>query len=110
MTNFATAAAMNPAPPGVSADQRAMMMFEANKKDACIAYILWFFLGYFGAHNFYLKRTGAAVAQLLLTLTIVGLLITFFWHLVDAVLIPGWVRRENNRLLAWMLGTVPFPV
>ena len=110
MTNYATMAAMNAAQPGLGTDARAMMMFEANKKDACIAYILWFFLGYFGAHNFYLKRTGAAVAQLLLTLTIVGLLITFFWHLVDAILIPGWVRRENNRLLAWMLGTVPFPV
>ena len=107
MPNFATAGAATAA--GVSADTRIRLMFEANKKDACIAYVLWFFLGYFGAHNFYLKRTGAAVAQLILTLTIVGLLITFFWHLVDAVLIPGWVRRENNRLLSWMLGVPAFP-
>ena len=106
--NYATTIAMNAAQPGVSADTRAMMMFEANKKEACVAYALWFFLGYFGAHNFYLRRTGAAVAQLLLTMTIVGMLITFFWHLVDAFLIPGWVRRENNNLLAWMLGAVPF--
>ena len=108
MTNFAAAAAMNAAQPGLSADVRLMMMFEANKKDACVAYVLWFFLGYFGAHNFYLKRTGIAVAQLILTLTIVGVVITFFWHLVDAFLIPGAVRRENNRLLTWMLGGVPF--
>ena len=40
------------------------MLFEANKKTALVAYILWFFLGLFGGHNFYLKRTGVAVAQL----------------------------------------------
>jgi TM2 domain-containing membrane protein YozV len=103
MTNYAMAAAMNAAQPGLSADARAIMMFEVNKKEVCVAYALWFFLGYFGAHNFYLKRTGIAVAQLLLTLTIVGLAITFFWHFVDAFLIPGWARRENS-LLAWTLG------
>jgi TM2 domain-containing membrane protein YozV len=92
---------------GLGADARAMMMFELNKKQASVAYVLWFFLGYFGAHNFYLGRTGTAVAQLLLTLTIVGVAITFFWTLVDAFLIPGWVRRENS-LLAWTLGAAPF--
>ena len=103
MTNAIATPAMNPARPGLGADARAMMMFEANKKDILAAYALWFFLGYFGAHNFYLKRTGVAVAQLILTLTIVGLVITFFWHFIDAFLIPGWVRREN-RTLAWTLG------
>jgi TM2 domain-containing membrane protein YozV len=105
--DYATAAAMNAAQPNLGADVRAMMMFEVNKKQACVAYALWFFLGYFGAHNFYLKRTGIAVVQLLLSLSIVGLAITFFWLLADAFLIPGWVRRENS-MLAWMLGAAPF--
>jgi TM2 domain-containing membrane protein YozV len=103
MTNYAMSAAQ----PGLGLDARAMMIFEVNKKQVCVAYALWFFLGYFGAHNFYLKRTGIAVAQLLLTLTIVGVAITFFWTLADAFLIPGRVRRENT-LLAWMLGVSPF--
>jgi len=41
--------------------------------------------------------------------------ITVFWHLVDAFLIPGSVRRENMMLawtlgamLAWTLGAAPF--
>jgi hypothetical protein len=51
---------------GLSSDTRAMMLFEANKKTALVAYILWFFLGLLGGHNFYLKRTGVAVAQLIL--------------------------------------------
>jgi TM2 domain-containing membrane protein YozV len=106
MTNSATTAAINAAQPGPGADARVLMMFELHKKEVCVGYALWFFLGYFGAHNFYLKRTGIAVAQLILTLTIVGLAITFFWHLVDAFLIPGWVRRENTKL-AWTLGAAP---
>lgn len=84
-------------------ETRTMLLYEANKKEAVIAYLLWFFLGWFGAHNFYLRRTGVAVAQLILTLTMVGILITFFWVLVDAFLIPGWVRTQNN-LLAAQLG------
>ncbi len=88
---------------GLSRDARAMMLFEANKKTAVVAYLLWFFLGLFGGHNFYLGRTGVAVAQLILSITVIGLLITIFWVLVDAFLIPGWVRNQNN-LLATQLG------
>jgi len=88
---------------GLSNDTRVLMLFEANKKTALVAYILWFFLGFFGAHNFYLGRIGVAVAQLILSLILVGLVITFVWVIVDAFLIPGWVRRQNN-LLAAQLG------
>jgi TM2 domain-containing membrane protein YozV len=96
--------ARQPGQPGMlSSDARAMMLFEANKKTAVIAYLLWFFLGMFGAHNFYLKRTGTAVAQLILTITLIGSLVTMVWVLVDAFLIPGWVRNQNN-LLAMQLG------
>ena len=102
MTNYATTAAMNAAQSSPSTDVRATMMFKVNKKDVCVVYALWFLLGYFGAHSFYLKHTGVAVVQLLL----LDLAINFFWHLADAFLIPGWVRRENSEL-AWTLGTAP---
>jgi len=88
---------------GLSNDARVMRLYEANKKTALVAYLLWFFLGLFGGHNFYLGRTGVAVTQLILSLSFVGLIITIFWVLVDAFLIPGWVRRQNN-LLATQLG------
>jgi|SRR6478672_561249 TM2 domain-containing membrane protein YozV len=88
---------------GLSNDARVLMLYEANKKTALVAYLLWFFLGLFGGHNFYLGRTGVAVTQLILSLIFVGLIITIFWVLVDAFLIPGWVRRQNN-LLATQLG------
>ena len=88
---------------GLSNDTRVLMLYEANKKTALVAYLLWFFVGWFGGHNFYLGRIGVAVAQLILTLTVIGLIITIFWVLVDAFLIPGWVREQNN-LLATQLG------
>jgi TM2 domain-containing membrane protein YozV len=88
---------------GLSNDARVLMLYEANKKTALVAYLLWFFLGLFGAHNFYLGRTGVAVTQLILSLILVGMIITIFWVLVDAFLIPGWIRRQNN-LLAAQLG------
>ena len=88
---------------GLSNDTRVLMLFEANKKTALVAYLLWFFVGLLGGHNFYLKRTGVAVTQLILSFTLVGILITIVWVIVDAFLIPGWVRDQNN-LLAKQLG------
>ena len=83
----------------LSKDARTLLLYDANRKSAVIAYILWFFLGLFGAHNFYLRRTGVGIVQVILTITVVGALITLVWIFVDAFLIPGWVRRENNLLL-----------
>jgi TM2 domain-containing membrane protein YozV len=85
---------------------RALMLFEANKKVPVVAFLLWFFLGLFGAHNFYLGRTGVAVTQLILSITIVGLIITWVWWVVDAFLISGWIREQNNQL-AMQLGAGP---
>ena len=90
-------------PGGLSKDTRALLLYDANRKSAVVAYVLWFFLGLFGGHNFYLKRIGVAVTQLVLSITVVGLLVTVVWVLIDAFLIPGWVRRQNN-LLAVQLG------
>ena len=85
---------------GLSNDTRVLMLFDANKKIAVVAYILWLFLGWFGGHNFYLGRTGVAITQLILTLTVIGWLITIIWVFVDGFLIPSWVRQENNQLAA----------
>jgi len=64
-------------------------------------------IGYFGAHEFYLGCTGIAVTQFLITLTILGIAVNFFWVLIDAILIPGRVRSESN-MLAWRLGAACF--
>jgi TM2 domain-containing membrane protein YozV len=67
-------------------------------KETWIAYVLWLLLAPFGAHRFYLGRTGSAIGQLATSLTIIGLLVTAVWSIVDLFLIPGITREENAKL------------
>ena len=39
-------------------DTVVLMQYDANKKSAVVAYLLWFFLGMLGAHRFYLSQPG----------------------------------------------------
>lgn len=85
------------------------MRYDANKKSTLVAYLLWFFLGWFGGHRFYLGNTGTAIALLLITIFsivlsvigigLLGLGVVAIWVLVDAFLIPGMVRTKNNELI-----------
>ena len=88
---------------GLSKDARALMLYDVNKKNVLVAYVLWFFLGLFGMHNFYLKRINVGLIQLILTITVVGIAISMIWVLVDAFFIPAWVRNHNTEL-AMQLG------
>ncbi|WP_338241024.1 TM2 domain-containing protein [Aurantiacibacter hainanensis] len=78
---------------------REQLIFEAHRKSTGATYLLWFFFGFFGAHRFYLGRTGSGIAQLVLSLTIVGLIPMAFWWLIDAFLIPEMVRDENMKTI-----------
>jgi len=91
-------------------DALAMMRYDADKKSVLVAYILWFFLGWLGAHRFYLGRVPTAVAQFalcavswILSFVLIGYLgfaLLGLWWLLDAVLIPGMAQRHNNALIA----------
>jgi len=79
---------------------RQQLTFEANRKSTGAAYLLWFFLGGFGAHRFYLGQTGTAIAQLLLLLlgwipVFIGWIVLGLWLLVDLFLIPDIARRKK---------------
>jgi len=93
----------------VSDDGRAMMMFEANRKSVVLAYVLWIFLGTFGAHRFYCSRIFTGLVQLCLHglgwllvwvfgLGFLLLVPLWIWILIDAFLIPGWISSHNTRL------------
>ena len=84
------------------------MAYDAGKKSAGTAFLLWFFLGGFGGHRFYLGQTGPAIGMIVLNLlgwlTLV-FVVGFFllgalsiWWLVDAFLISGWVQKHNSDL------------
>lgn len=60
------------------------------QKDVGVTYLLWLFLGVFGAHKFYLGRPGWGVAYLL-TLGLLGVGL-----LVDLFTIPRQVRDYNS--------------
>ena len=89
-------------------DADRMMRYDANRKSVLIAYLLWFFLGLFGLHRFYLGRTGTGLGMLalhgvswVLAIVLIGYLgfaVLGLWWLVDALLIPGMARSHNNRL------------
>lgn len=78
------------------------------RKDMGVAWLLWFFLGGFGGHNFYLRKPGAATTQLILSLigfaTVWFIIGSFFlvpvaiWWIIDAFLINGRVREINEGI------------
>jgi TM2 domain-containing membrane protein YozV len=75
-------------------------------KSAGVAYLLLLFVGGFGAHRFYLGKTGSAIAMLImfilgwLTLALVVggvlLVIVGIWCLVDLFLIPGIIQQHKD--------------
>lgn len=79
------------------------MAFQARSKSVGVAYLLWFFLGGFGGHRFYLGSTGVAVVLLLCTLIGFGIFVTFIVTaailLYDLFTIPSQVRKYNERLM-----------
>jgi TM2 domain-containing membrane protein YozV len=85
------------------AHSRAQMLYDANRKSVGAAYLLWFVVGGFGAHRFYLGATGTAIAQLLLLVLgwiplFMGWIVLGIWLLVDLFLIPSIARDANTRL------------
>ena len=95
---------------GLSADAQGLMTFEANKKSAGTAYLLWFFTGGFGGHRFYLGQTQSAVVMLILALIgwatvllVIGfipLAIVGIWALIDLFSIGKMVEAHNTALMA----------
>ncbi|PAF46176.1 hypothetical protein BKH46_08545, partial [Helicobacter sp. 12S02634-8] len=66
-----------------------------------VTLLLWFFLGTLGAHRFYTGKIGTGVVQLLLTITIYGLLINIVWLLIDLItILTGSFKDKEGRDLA----------
>ncbi|GGB01806.1 TM2 domain-containing protein [Macrococcus hajekii] len=73
----------------------------AQKKSGPIAYLLWFFLGSLGAHRFYMGKTVSGIVMIAVTLLInwwMFFIPTAIWVIVDAFLIPGWLRENEARV------------
>ncbi len=77
-----------------------------NPKTTMVAYLLWFFLGPWGAHRFYMGRKGSGfgmlglmIGSIVLTAVAVGLigfLAVFVWWVVDAFLLHKWLKEGTG--------------
>lgn len=79
---------------GMTDDQKRMfaMKYGESRKDTLVYYLLWFFLGVFGAHKFYMGKAGLGVAYLL-----TGAFLGIGW-LVDLFAGASEVRKYNEQV------------
>jgi endonuclease/exonuclease/phosphatase (EEP) superfamily protein YafD/TM2 domain-containing membrane protein YozV len=80
---------------------------SASGKSLLMAYVLWAFLGWTGAHRFYLGRPGSAmlmlglsVVSMVLMIVMVGILgyaIVLCWWIHDGVFLPAMFRQQRVR-------------
>lgn len=70
-------------------------------KSLGMAILLWWFLGAFGGHRFYLERPHAKT-MLILGVTVVGLAVTAVWCLIDIFRLSEWVRERNSAAVGGM--------
>jgi TM2 domain-containing membrane protein YozV len=97
----------------LNGDVERMMRYDAAKRSALLAYVLWFFLGWFGVHRMYLGRVGSGIAMLVLhavswithfiLIGFIGFGILGLWWLIDALLIPGMTRSYNEGVIDRLL-------
>ncbi|MHA6719384.1 TM2 domain-containing protein [Sphingomonas sp. RS6] len=69
----------------LEAEPKAIRPPTENDRNRYVAAALAFFLGTLGVHRFYLGRIGSGVAMILMTITIIGLLVTSIWSFVDMI-------------------------
>lgn len=67
------------------------------------AALLCWFLGIFGAHRFYVGKKGSAIAQLVLTCTVIGIVITSIWAIVDfiKIVIGSFTDKNGVKITKW---------
>lgn len=73
---------------------------ERRKKSTVATWLLWFFLGGFGGHRYYLGKIGSGIAM---TLTLGGL---GFWTLIDLFLISGMLNKQNAAIESTIISEV----
>ena len=71
-------------------NNQGVVVVGNKQPDVAIAYLLWFFLGFFGIHHLYIGRGVGIFILALITLQGFGI-----WWLIDALLIPGSIAKNN---------------
>ncbi len=74
-----------PLPGQVPARQAPAPAAVVSDRNKLVAALLAFFIGVLGVHRFYLGRTGSGIVMLVLSITVVGLLLTVPWSIIDMI-------------------------
>jgi TM2 domain-containing membrane protein YozV len=90
--------------PEMNDQQRAAFAaaYQAQQKDEVAGVLLAVLLGGFGAHHFYLRRTGLGIVYLIFSCTGVTYLIAW----IEAFFMPARVRQFNAGLSAFLAAAV----
>jgi TM2 domain-containing membrane protein YozV len=80
--------------------------YEAMRRDEVVGILLALFLGTFGVHHFYLRRTGLGVVYCLFFWTGIPTLLGF----IECFFMPGRVREFNAIQAAGIAATLGIPM
>ena len=58
---------------------------SGSDRNKLVAALLAFFIGPIGVHRFYLGRIGSGIAMLVLSCTVIGLILTVPWAIIDMI-------------------------
>ena len=78
-------------------------MPKVSKRSRTVALLFSLIFGLLGVHNFYTGHTGKGVAQLILTITVIGMLVSAVWSFIDFVMIAAgsFKDHEGNVVSDW---------
>lgn len=93
--------------PGV--DARALMRYDIEKKSMLLAYVIWYFVGMFGGHRFYMGQKSSAIWMLVIFIAslvlsvigigLIGMLALVIWWAIDGCRLWKWVKVHNLALM-----------
>lgn len=74
-----------------------------SSKSRLAAFLLAFFLGGFGLHRMYVGKVKSGVVMLILTITIIGAIISGIWAFIDwlVILFGNFKDSEGKVLKNW---------
>jgi TM2 domain-containing membrane protein YozV len=84
--------------------------YEAVRRDEIVGVLLALFLGVFGVHHFYLRRTGLGILYICLTVTLVGAAFTGIASFIECFFMPGRVREYNAMQASAIAASLGIPV
>lgn len=75
-------------------------MNSISEKSLVVTVLLVLFGGVIGLHRFYAGKTGTAVVMLILSISLIGLLVSSPWALIDLITVAtGKFKDSDGRVI-----------